>query len=382
MNSWEIFKKLVSQVPGTIRLYHFLQRLRRPEKVVCSSLDRGSYPAVSFSNLKEKYLQSPLSNEPDTFVLYRIIGNDLAPRHRKGQSRENLRFILENESEFPGCDKRFVVNRIIDQEEEKNVLRMLKEAGRPYLHIPFHQDEYLNVGWDIEGVPVEFAPCSLRFKVLIPEEQGRVLMRLYRHKNNYVMNNNGARNAALAQGKGLAKWVLPWDGNCFITKQGWNDIVARVKDSPEIPYFVVPMARITDNRLVLDPKFSPDPVEEPQILFRKDSTLSFNESFFYGRRPKVELFWRLGIPGNWDKWELEPWDLPGPQYAREAGAFAYAGWVARLNSGQERLEQNTSPSSVNRMLARVEAVIGLLDHLDTQIKTGRPDHTPSSNTNK
>ena len=92
MHYWEIFKRLVSQIPGTVCLYHFLQRLRRPEKVVRVSLDRGSYPVVSFSNLKEKYLQSPLSNEPDIFVLYRIIGNDLAPRHRKGQSRENLRF--------------------------------------------------------------------------------------------------------------------------------------------------------------------------------------------------------------------------------------------------------------------------------------------------
>lgn len=376
MHYWEIFKRLVSQIPGTVCLYHLLQRLRRSEKVVRVSLDRGMYSAVSFSNLKEKYLQSPLSNERDTFVLYRIIGNDLAPRHRKGQSRENLRFILKNESEFPGCDKRFVVNRIVDPNEEKNILRMLKEAGRPYLHIPFHQDEYMNVGWDIEGVSVEFAPCSPRFERLSPEEQGRALMRLYRHKNNYVMNNNGARNAALAQGKGLAKWVLPWDGNCFITKQGWNDIVARVKDSPEIPYFVVPMARITDNRLALDPKFSPDPVEEPQILFRKDSTLSFNESFFYGRRPKVELFWRLGIPGNWDQWELEPWDLLGPQYAPEAGAFAYAGWVARLNSGQERLEKDLIQGKVDRGLARVEAVIGLLDHLDAQAKIRMQENAP------
>ncbi len=374
MHFWETFKKLVSQVPGSVTLYHFLKGLHGPEKVVRTSLDRGSYPTVTLSNLKEKYLQCPISNEPDTFVLYRILGNDLVPRHRKGQTRENLGFILENESEFPECEKRFVVNRIVDPGEEKIILRMLKEANRSYLHIPFHQDEYLNVSWDIEGVPVEFVPYSRRFKALSPDEQGRVLMRLYRHKNNYVMNNNEARNAALAQGKGLAKWVLPWDGNCFITKQGWDDIVTTVQASPEIPYFVIPMARITDNRLVLDPDFSPAAVEEPQILFRRDSSLSFNESFFYGRRPKVELLWQLGIPGNWDEWKLEPWDLPGPRYAKEAGAFSYAGWVARLNSGQERLEKDPVQGKVDRGVARVEAVIGLLDHLDTQARIGRQDN--------
>lgn len=35
--------------------------------------------------------------KPDTFVLYRIIGNDLPPRHRVGQGRDSLRFILEME---------------------------------------------------------------------------------------------------------------------------------------------------------------------------------------------------------------------------------------------------------------------------------------------
>lgn len=46
------------------------------------------------------------------FALYRIIGNDLPPRHAVGQTRANLRFLLTEEPDLPGCRKIFIVNRI------------------------------------------------------------------------------------------------------------------------------------------------------------------------------------------------------------------------------------------------------------------------------
>ena len=58
------------------------------------------------------------------FTLYRVIGNDLWPRHRVGQSRENVSWILEHEPELPGCEKRWVVNRIVDPSEEEAILRL------------------------------------------------------------------------------------------------------------------------------------------------------------------------------------------------------------------------------------------------------------------
>ena len=60
----------------------------------------------------------PAPDPAPEFLLIRIIGNDLEPRHRAGQSRDNLRFILENEPPLPGCGKRFVLNRIVDAAEE------------------------------------------------------------------------------------------------------------------------------------------------------------------------------------------------------------------------------------------------------------------------
>ena len=360
MNVWKKIKQLINRVPGSARLYFIVMGLLCPDKMVRSPLNRGTCPKCDFDVLRASYLKKSLSTELDTFVLYRIIGNDLPPRHLSGQTRENVQFILENESQFKGCEKRFVLNRIVDGDKEKRIMDMLDEAGYPFIHIPFNRQEYLTVGWDTDGVPDEFAPGTLRFKKLRREEQGRILMRLYRHKNNYVMNNNGARNAALEQGRQLAKWVLPWDGNCFITEKGWDDIVSSVTTRPEVPYFVVPMARVTENRLLLESDYNPEALEEPQVIFRKDSLLSFNESYFYGRRPKVELLWRLGVPGKWDTWEQEPWDLPVPGYAAEAGAFDYAGWVARLNSGRDNLEKDP----VERALARVEAIKAMLDDVD------------------
>jgi hypothetical protein len=113
-------------------------------------------PAVhrSTSNIaEERGVESRAAGgiaEPDSFVLYRIIGNDLAPRHEKGQSRNNVRFILEREPELAHCEKRWVVNRIVDPQEEAAVLALLEAHRQPYLHSPFVAEEYRRVGWDLD----------------------------------------------------------------------------------------------------------------------------------------------------------------------------------------------------------------------------------------
>jgi hypothetical protein len=289
MKTWKKIKYLLNRVPGLTTLYLFTMRIFSPDKVLGRPLNRGKCPRCDFKALKTRYFKTPVSAEPDTFVLYRIIGNDLPPRHRTGQTLENIRFILEHETELKNCEKRFVVNRIVNPDEEKKIIDLLNKSGYSFLNIPFNQKEYLKTGWDTNRIPEEFSPGTPRFVKLRPEEQGQILMRLYRFKNNYIMNNNGARNAALAQGRQLAKWLLPWDGNCFITKRGWDKIVSSNKASPEIPYFIMPMAQIIDNQLLLNSNYETKALEEPQIIFRKDSRLSFNETYFYGRRPKVEL---------------------------------------------------------------------------------------------
>lgn len=334
---------------------------------------RGLPPEAKQAELSARYRNSAISGTADTFVLYRIIGNDLPPRHVLGQSRRNLRFILDHEPDLLSCEKRFVVNRIVDPDQESAVLSLLEEAGVAYVHLPFDRNAYRECPWDIEGVPVEYAPWTDRFSLLTDDSQAHVVMRLYRHKNNYVMNNNGARNSALRDGKRVAKWVLPWDGNCFMTASAWEEVLAAVRGAPQLPFFVVPMARVTDNSQLLKGDFRPSASEEPQIIFRCDSILEFDSDYYYGRRPKVELLWRLGVSGQWDGWPIMPWDLPCPAYSSEAGAYGRTSWVARLSSGYVHLESRDGADSgaenaafKDRGIARLEAVKLMLDNLDDE----------------
>ncbi len=346
------FNKLLNKVPLRIK------RINDPLKLL-----HGVKPH-DINELKQEYLKKGLDKVPDKFVLYRIIGNDLYPRHKKGQSIENLQFLLENEPKLESCEKRWVVNRIIDPDQERKIIKLLRSHQQPFIHIPFNPKEYRATSWDTDCFPEPGFLASEQFEILLEQDRIKALAAAYRLKNNYVMNNNGARNIALRDGRKRAKWILPWDGNCFITTSAWQQIRTAVIISPYLKYFVVPMARVTDNSQLLSDKYSPRPVEEPQIIFRMDSTEEFNENFCYGRRPKVELFWRLGIPGNWDRWRDDPWDLKRPARSPEARQFGVAGWVARLSSGMKMLEQNSLESFKQRGRARTKAIIDTLQYVD------------------
>ena len=337
----------------------------KPESNVLELLQQAK--PYNLEMLKKEYLEKELDQQPDHFILYRIIGNDLYPRHKKGQSRENLRFILENEMDFEDCEKCFVVNRLMDPEEETAIIDLLHMHHKPYLHLPFDPEVYRSIGWDTECYPFPGYLASRAFEHLGEQQQARAIGAAYRLKNNYVMHNNGARNSALKDGRGHAKWVLPWDGNCFITDSAWEQIKADVKALPYMKYFIVPMTRVLDNKQLLSKEFLPDPVEEPQIIFRADAGELFNEDYCYGRRPKVELFWRLGVPGPWDQWKDDPWDQKRPTLSPEARQFAVAGWVARLFSGMEKLEQDSQDSFKQRGRIRLQATVTTLQHLDARV---------------
>jgi hypothetical protein len=132
-------------------------------------------------------------------------------------------------------------------------------------------------------------------------------------KNNYVMNNNGLRNTMMDLGIELgATWVFPWDGNCFLTPPAWKRIQQAIETHGDSwRYMYTMMDRISDNKDLTNPNYQPNPVEEPQIIFRRDARERFNEHFMYGRRPKVDFIIKLGIPGKWDAWNWEAWE-PDP----------------------------------------------------------------------
>ncbi|MEL6746052.1 MAG: hypothetical protein AAFO68_11405, partial [Pseudomonadota bacterium] len=250
--------------------------LRRGAEGVSKSVGQHSFIPPSQSVLQEHYSDSIASKMDDGFVLYRILGNDLVPRHAKGQTYKNLKFILENESAFVGCEKRFILNRIADEEELTRILDLLDQHDFAYSIIPFELDRYLETQWDQSLFPSEDYVFSPALSKRNDRSRQVVDSLMRRRKSLYAINNNGARNYALADGRTVAKWVLPFDGNCFFTNEAFETLRSVTVASPEYPYFIVPMARLVDNALLLKDGFQPSADEEPQIVFRCDSTETFD----------------------------------------------------------------------------------------------------------
>ncbi|HEY1384301.1 MAG TPA: alginate lyase family protein [Dongiaceae bacterium] len=347
-----------------------MHRLLAPPKPVAPI---PAAPAVDIAELQARYARSSLAREADRFVLYRIIGNDLYPRHSRGMSRANVQFILQHEPPLADCEKRWVVNRIVDAAEERAIIALLERHGQSFLHIPFVREDYARIGWDLDCF------ADLEFLLDLPgfasrsDEYLLKEARTRHSKNAYVMNNNGARNAALRAGRSIAKWVLPWDGNCFLTQSAWSEIRAAVLAQLYLRYFVVPMARTVANGDLLEPGYRPQEFDEPQILFRRDAPKEFDPRYVYGRRSKVELLWRLGVPGPWDRWKDAEWDCPRRSSAPAAPQYATCGWVNRLESGQHELERVGSRARQRRGEARCSAIITALDLLDEEIVRERLD---------
>jgi len=86
------------------------KREKRPDKTGFKLL-RG-LESLPRRRPEEIYPPSNVDDAPDSVVLCRIIGNDLVPRHSKGQSHANLSFILENEPDFENCEKLFIVKDV------------------------------------------------------------------------------------------------------------------------------------------------------------------------------------------------------------------------------------------------------------------------------
>jgi len=308
-------------------------------------------------------------------AIVRVLGNDLEPRHAAGQTLRNLRFILEHEEDFPGVYKHWIVNRITDPEVEGQITELLDASGHHYTRIPFSSSDYQQVGWDMGALPTPSYLLSDDVDELGIEQRRRLLLGLYRNKNRYLMNNNGARNLALDEGRRQAHWVAAWDGNCFVTTSAWEAIREDLHSFPHIPIRVVPMERLGDSEPMVNHSAPSAPYEEPQLIFRHDCDEQFNEDFVYGARPKIEMFWRLGLPGPWAWWPDEPWDPARRPPLEPALPYRVAGWVGRLGSGKPQFEHSTAESFSARGRQREVAIMATLTKAATATKdtaTGLP----------
>lgn len=319
----------------------------------------------------ERALQ--LSRSADTFALYRIVGNDLPPRHEAKQSIRNLRFQLDHEADLPNCQKWWIVNRIFDPAAEDEIIDLLRSRGANHLVLRFDPETYRSIPSDESMLPADPAEREAFFRSLDPEARLRLEVARLRLKNLYVMNNNGARNVALEHGVSVAKWVLPWDGNCFVTPEGWSSMSRGVAARKHLPYHIVPMARIVDNARLLEPDYRPPALDEPQIIFHRESKARFDARRPYGRRPKVDLLQRLDVWGPWMRWLDDPWDVPPEDIGAERRLYARSpGWVARLSSGNPHQEIGHK-AAVMRLDRRNQAIVEALSTLDRRFGVNSTD---------
>ena len=247
------------------------------------------------------------NNNNVTIVLLRMIGNSLPPRHSPNQSIENLQFILENEPQYPGLEKHWVLNRIVREEILKSLCNLLHKYEENYTIVPFDLAKYQQVPLRFYGYEI---PDLLHNENFILRKDFHDPLRfdnVLHDKNVYVININSVRNLMIDIGKYhyQADWILPWDGNCFVTPKAWKDISTAIYANGNVfNYMITPMNRLlVSNEKLLDDSFEPDTkLEEPQIGFHKTALARFDPGFRYGRRDKAELFIRLAIPGIWFNW--------------------------------------------------------------------------------
>lgn len=91
------------------------------------------------------------------------------------------------------------------------------------------------------------------------KHQIEIIDAMLHDKNLYVMHNNGARNIMLEDGiKNGYEWIMPFDGNCFLTKRSWEGMKAGILEhGGKTKYFTVPMIRLQSNDELFDPNFEP-----------------------------------------------------------------------------------------------------------------------------
>ncbi|GAQ78914.1 hypothetical protein KFL_000200670 [Klebsormidium nitens] len=203
------------------------------------------------------------------FMLFRLIGNNMPPLQSSGQLLWNTEYALKHEADFPDCRKRWIINQVVNTTEKQLILDLLKLHG-------YGSEDILTRELDYDEL------------IARPEPDWEV----------FVTAQNQGRNAAIQNGKAAgATWILPFDGNHFITNQAWRRIVrsARWAMKAGHQYFKVPMYRVAERQdsawlnasTTFQTALQYAPLKgESQIAIRNTAARHFPEDIRYGKRNK------------------------------------------------------------------------------------------------
>jgi hypothetical protein len=306
-----------------------------------------------------------------TVSLCRIIGNDLFPRHRRGQSLANLRTILREESNPYGWKKLFILNRIVDLSVVDEAVALILEAGHSVEVIPFEPEIYrlLRCRPEIFGGIDYFNSQQFLAKDAFCQDRERIWA--CGEKIRYLMNVNGARNVALGKGRTSSDWTIVLDGSCIVPDRVFESLQCQMSSSPAVPYLIIPMRRLPEGVNLAVADISPTTKEEPQIAFRADAIEQFDEAYPYGVRDKTSLLNRLGVPGPWCTWAPLGWHPEEATSSPDRHRYKFAPVsVLRLTSGIANGSLELPSAQVKRYRSRITAIFATLQEVDRHCAVG------------
>lgn len=383
---------LLKHIPSTTTPHHTYS------PIILPTVQSSEYSKILNNVLS--IIPASASNPPKTdkkFILYRTLGNDLPPRHSIGQTYDNVKFILENEPKHVDLAVRWHLNRIVDTAELHRLIILLNYHHATYTVDLFNVTDYItHTDYRIHAFR---QPDILRgyifrqYSYANVNERRLITDAILYQKNQFIIHNNHARNIMLKYGLSSgARYILPWDGNCFLSKHAWKSIHKSISSSHNNKtvsqkYYYTPMVRITNNSWLLNDYMPKEVAEEPQLIFRNDSIERFNESLTYGCRPKVDLLRKLKVPGNWTGIDLNIvcYELGDDVNmsttsidVAEADSVSMAGWVARLFSGKKNLE--ISGAVIKRGLTRTHGVENVVARAGLVAAEALFNYTPNTTT--
>jgi len=231
------------------------------------------------------------------YCVFRIIGQDVPPRHVEGNSFESLKYLLEHEPPLTGAYKKYYL--------QHNLPRLYRERIEELL-------VQHNCSW-ITGLS-SFATL------------------------------NQSRNYCIEKGLESAEYVLPLDGRSYFTEQDWIQFDRIARATNEAGY-VLPQVQIPSSNEDPGYNFYETAVyegkrvtflREPALAFSVDMTVRYPAATRYGSDVSSWYLMRgLGVPGIWDHVSPDIF-LKTPFYHK----LKYAGCVHRLSSGNDEADFN------------------------------------------
>ena len=264
------------------------------------------------------------------YTIIRIIGGDLPPRDEPGGRLSALACILENEPPLPAVRKLWIVNHIHDGAARRRTIEMLQSSGAGHVVLNFDRHRYRRA-------------------------------RTAREKLCRAVDVNAARNLALRIAGGDRKrsathFVLPLDGECFFTAEAWrrfsSDVLVDQQRRPERQYYSLPMYRVEScSEKIAAADVSTMTPQEPQLAFRHDATLRFDESLPWGDRDKLALLLQLGHVQARGAAEF----CPADPCCASAGYVFHLATCATKSDFHLQLRAALRNKAASRLLARLDA---------------------------